>query len=127
MTGVLRAKIDDQWIDISMAGPPGPAGPPGKSISIKGNVPTSSALVTVVNPTVGDGYITADTGHLWVFAGPPPHDSINDWTDAGSVAGPPGVPGPIGPTGETGPVGPEGDPGATGPAGPQGIPGVKGD
>jgi hypothetical protein len=29
MTGVLRARVDGDWVDIAAAGPPGPTGPPG--------------------------------------------------------------------------------------------------
>jgi hypothetical protein len=78
------------------AGPTGPQGLPGQSVSIAGNVPSSSNL-TSLSPTVGTGYITTDTGHLWVYNGPNPNNSLTKWTDAGNVTGPPGPAGPTGP------------------------------
>jgi len=71
-------------------GPAGPQGPPGESVQIVGSVPNSGGLTGVSNPTEGDGWITADTGHLWVFTGPAPNDSITKWTDVGQIVGPPG-------------------------------------
>ena len=101
-------------------GPAGPQGPPGTSVNIKGTVPTYSSLPTTASPN--DGYITADTGHLWVWSG-------TTWTDCGKVQGPQGPPGPTGVTGPAGPTGATGATGATGlagPTGPTGPPGVSG-
>lgn len=72
------------------AGPAGPQGPPGESVQIMGQVPDSSGLVGVSNPSEGDGWIAADTGHLWVFTGPAPNDDPSKWTDVGQIVGPPG-------------------------------------
>jgi hypothetical protein len=99
-------------------GPQGPAGVDGTGVNIKGSVPTAADLPETGNE-VGDGWITQDTGHLWVWDG-------TDWVDAGEIRGPAG---PTGPTGPTGPPGAQGIPGtvgptgATGPTGSQGPPG----
>src|SRR4029077_20912096 len=61
-----------------------------------GNVASSSNLTSLL-PTIGSGYITTDTGHLWVYNGPNPNNSLSKWTDAGNVTGPPGPAGPTGP------------------------------
>lgn len=111
-------------------GPEGPKGDPGTGVEIQGSVPTAGDLPTGLGPAdAGKGWITQDTGHLWVWDG-------DSWTDAGNITGPPGPQGPAGPTGpqgETGPQGPEGpqgqqgatgdpgDVGATGPQGPRGT------
>jgi hypothetical protein len=79
------------------AGPIGPQGVPGQSVSIAGNVASSSNLTSLL-PVVGTGYITADTGHLWIYNGPNPNNSLSKWTDVGNVTGPPGPTGPAGPT-----------------------------
>jgi len=71
-------------------GPAGPQGEPGQSVQIVGQVPTSTALTSVSNPEEGDGWMTADTGHLWVFTGPAPNDNISKWTDVGLIRGPAG-------------------------------------
>jgi hypothetical protein len=90
---------------IGPAGPAGPAGPQGAqgpvgpSIALKGTVANAAALP----PTgvSGDAWLTADTGHLWVW------DTA--WHDAGAFptgpAGPQGIQGPVGPQGIEGPVG----------------------
>ena len=69
----------------------GPRGADGTSVNIRGQVASSAALPTSGN-TAGDGYITTDTGHLWVWAG-------TAWTDAGLVRGPQGEQGQPGPQG----------------------------
>lgn len=81
-------------------GPIGPQGPPGQSVSIAGNVDESTDLLSL-SPAVGTGYITTDTGHLWVYNGPNPNDSLSKWTDVGNITGPPGPEGPPGPTVDT--------------------------
>lgn len=120
------------------AGPAGPRGQDGTSVTIAGQVATSSGLPTGLGAgDVGTGYITADTGHLHVWSG-------TGWVDAGPIRGPEGPPGPKGDRGapgadgtdgETGPTGPkgadgadgaQGPPGPTGPQGPQGIQGEVG-
>ena len=98
------------------AGPQGPAGNDGTSINILGTVPTSASLPSSGN-TVGDLYITDDTGDGWVWA------ASLSWINIGPLRGPQGIQGPAGATGAAGATGPVGPTGATGPQGPQGIPG----
>ena len=63
-------------------GPPGPKGDDGTSVNIVGSVPSAPAgLPPTAAP--GDGYISDDTGHLWVWNG-------TVWSDVGSIQGPPG-------------------------------------
>ena len=96
------------------AGPQGPAGADGTGVSIEGSVPTAADLPTGLGPAdAGKGWITADTGHLWVWDG-------TAWVDAGNIQGPPGAQGPAGPKGD------KGDTGATGATGAQGIQGIPG-
>jgi hypothetical protein len=64
----------------------------------------------------GDGYITSNDGHLWVYGS-------GTWTDVGTIVGPVGPQGAQGPQGVTGPEGPQG---VTGPQGPQGVTGPQG-
>lgn len=80
------------------SGPTGPQGSPGQSVSIAGNVASSSNLTSVATPVLGTGYITADTGHLWIYQGPNPNNNISKWLDVGNITGPPGPTGPAGPT-----------------------------
>jgi collagen triple helix repeat protein len=99
-------------------GPQGPQGIQGKTgppLNSKGTVATSSALPGSGN-TLGDMYVTLDTGHAWSWSG-------SQWVDLGPFQGPTGAQGPQGPQGTIGPVGPTGPPGTTGntgPTGPQG-------
>ena len=105
-------------------GPAGPTGPQGVSVRILGSVPTSADLPTSGN-TQGDGWITDDTGDLWMWNG-------TTWTDVGKIVGPQGAQGVQGPIGATGPAGaagaqgPQGLQGQTGAAGPQGPIGPAG-
>ena len=72
-------------------GAPGAMGAPGadgSSVTIQGGVETEDDLPETGN--IGDGYITFDTGHLWVW-----DDGLGDWRDVGNI---------------TGPQGPQGDP-----------------
>jgi len=100
------------WIPISNQGIPGPAGPTGPqgtagtSINLKGEVATQSALPTVGNQ-INDGYITVDTGDLWVWT------SSLTWANAGTIVGPQGPTGPQGIQGIQGPQGPPGTNGVT--------------
>jgi Collagen triple helix repeat (20 copies) len=100
----------------------GPQGPAGESVTVKGGVANANALLTV-SPAIGDGWLTQDTGHLWVYNGPDPNDSLAKWSDVGLVRGPQG---PTGATGATGSQGATGPAGPEGPVGPQGIQGVAG-
>jgi hypothetical protein len=136
-TGPQGPKGDpgDDGADSTVPGPSGPAGPegpPGQSVQIEGSVATSADLTSIGVVTEGDGYITTDTGHLWVFQGPIPNNDIAKWLDVGNITGPPGpageqgVPGPTGPQGTQGPTGSTGPQGIQGPTGPQGVQGVPG-
>jgi hypothetical protein len=101
-------------------GPEGPQGPAGTAVDILGTVPTEAdlnALSYMANP--GDAYITADTGHLWMWSG-------TAWTDVGDIVGPPGPRGPAGPQGPQGAQGIQGPQGLVGPRGEQGIQGERG-
>lgn len=102
-------------------GPTGPTGATGTSVKIVGSVPDAGSLPPAGPPSgeAGDGYITADTGHLWVWDG-------TAWVDAGLIAGPTGPTGGTGPTGATSDTGPEGPIGATGDTGPTGPTGWTG-
>jgi phage baseplate assembly protein W len=80
--------------------PRGDKGDQGTGITIKGTVPTSSALPATGNVT-GDMWIAADTGHGWSW------DGVK-WIDVGPIQGPVGPQGPQGATGSQGPVGPTG-------------------
>lgn len=97
-------------------------GPPGKGLTIKGELADSSELPIVGE--IGDAYLI--DGSLWIWAG-------GVWTNTGSIRGPMGPVGPqgiqgeIGPIGPRGPIGPQGIEGRTGQQGPQGVQGVKGD
>lgn len=86
-------------------GPAGQDGADGGSVVIIGSVADSSLLPDpgTYGGNVGDGYITQDTGHLWVFGS-------GAWTDVGNVTGPAGY------DGATGATGPQGDPGPIVPA-----------
>lgn len=126
LTKASAADFDTKWSE-GVAGPQGPAGPPGAAgtgVNLKGSVPNQAALPTTGNE-VGDGWVTTDTGHLWMWNG-------TQWVDIGAIVGPPGPPGstgpqgPPGPQGDMGPIGLPGAPGATGNTGPQGIPGPTG-
>jgi len=103
-------------------GDKGDKGDPGTGVVIKGSVPDSGSLPPTGN-TPGDGYITEDDGHLWVWDG-------TAWVDAGLIQGPPGPTGPQGPIGPAGPAstvpGPPGSTGATGPPGSTGAQGPQG-
>ncbi len=105
-------------------GPIGATGATGAGIEILGTYASLAAL-QAAHPTgtVGDAYLVNQDLYIW--------DSVaNDWTNAGTIAGPAGVTGPqgatgaTGPQGTTGPTGPQGDIGATGVTGPQGATGV---
>ncbi len=81
---------------MGASGAPGPAGPAGASVTVKGSVATSSALPNGGN-ALSDGYIAADTGHLWVYSNSTANGNVNGFLDVGSVRGPTGLAGPAGP------------------------------
>lgn len=101
-----------------LTGPTGATGANGTSVVIQGSVANSANLPGSGN-TSGDGYITEDSGHLWVWTG-------SSWTDAGLIQGPPGVAGTTGATGATGSAGNNGATGATGATGAAGNNGATG-
>jgi len=130
-------------------GPQGDKGDTGASLTVKGSVADPAALPATGN-TTGDGWITANNGHMHVWDGAAfqdvgtvqgPQGVKGDTGDTGptgatgpqGIKGDTGLTGPTGPVGSTGPQGPtgiqgfKGDPGNTGPTGPQGTQGVKGD
>jgi hypothetical protein len=78
-------------------GATGPTGPAGTSVQIKGSVGASGLLPSTGN-VPGDGWITSDTGRLWVYTGPP----TNGFVNAGVIVG---ASGPTGSTGASGPGG----------------------
>jgi len=121
---VLSPRVRDFTLEGAM-GPPGPAGPQGSAVNIKGSFTSSTQLPSTGQ--AGDAYLIG--GNLWVYTG----SGTPPFTNVGNIQGPQGVPGPAGQS-VTGPAGPKGDPGApgqagaTGPAGqsvtgPQGPPG----
>lgn len=135
--------IDDgdslQWIEISSAGPQGlqgytgSQGPPdgytgsrgtdGTSVTIKGSVNTFSNLPgypSSYGGLNGDGYLTNDNGHLWVWSG-------TTWIDAGEIRGPQGVQGIRGYSGSEGYVGSYGYTGSVGVMGYTGSRGEPGE
>jgi len=91
------------------------------TVAAQANLPTG---LTVAD--AGKGWITSNTGHLWIWGG-------SAYTDAGNITGPQGPQGPAGPTGATGTAGatgsqgPKGDPGTPGTTGATGSQGPKGD
>ena len=94
-------------------GATGLVGATGMSVNILGSVATSADLSTFdPTPSKGDGILTLDTGHLWVWD--------NAWSDSGNISG------PVGTHGATGATGLAGSTGATGSTGPQGSIGVSG-
>lgn len=111
-------------------GPQGVAGPKGEqgaATSILGELASEADLPPT--GSVGDAWLI--DGDLWVWAEIP-----GDWTNVGTIQGPPGEDGaqgpqgPAGAPGDEGPAGPKGDPGVVGPEGPegpQGLPGNDGD
>jgi hypothetical protein len=81
-------------------GATGADGADGTSVAIQGSVATSGNLPTSGN-SEGDGYITQNTGHLWIWDG-------SNWVDAGLIQGPAGANGSNGATGATGSTGADG-------------------
>lgn len=107
----------NSWLASIGGGPTGPAGatgPVGPSINIKGTVADFASLPSSGN-VINDGWITEDTGSLYVWS------DQSTWVDAGQIVGATGPTGATGPS-VTGPTGPQGAdstvPGPTGPTGP---------
>ena len=107
---------------MGYSGSQGPRGADGTSVRILGSVSTASALPgypSSYTGQIGDGYITLDTGHLWVWNG-------STWIDAGNITGPQGTigysgskgagfTGSVGTLGYTGSIGYQGSKGALDP------------
>jgi len=84
---------------IGSQGYAGSQGTPGTSVRILGSTSTSAGLTPFdPMPVIGDGVITIDTGHLWVWDG-------SQFNDVGNVTGPQGVQGYTGSTGANGATG----------------------
>jgi hypothetical protein len=69
-------------------------GSAGTSVKIVGSVATSSALPLPYGGQIADGYITQDTGNLWMWTG-------SQWINLGPIRGPVGFTGSAG-TGSVG-------------------------
>jgi len=106
-------------------GPPGPPGENGTVGTIAGSFDSLEELQNYSYHIPGNFYLVGAHLYFW--------DAIqNQWTDAGSIEGPPGPQGekgaigPLGPEGPQGISGPVGAPGMEGPQGPQGEDGPPG-
>jgi hypothetical protein len=91
-------------------GAPGPQGPAGTGITLKGHVPTVADLPATASQ--GDTYVVDETGNAWSWS-----DTDGAFVDVGKIQGP---------QGEVGPEGPAGIPGIRGPAGADGKDGLPG-
>jgi hypothetical protein len=122
-------------------GPAGPQGAQGAGLNIVGSVVDSSTLSPTYTGSIGDGFITQNTGNLWIWDG-------TQWNNVGNIVGPAGAQGEsayqvwislgntgtptdfinalTGPAGAQGPQGPQGIQGAQGADGPQGPAGAQG-
>lgn len=98
----------------------GDEGLPGAGLKPQGTVDSFASLpsggLTNTVADIGKGYVTVDTGYIWIWNGV-------GFVNMGHWEGPAGPAGPVGATGGTGPMGRTG---MTGPAGGQGIQGVQG-
>jgi hypothetical protein len=110
----------------------GSRGSDGTSVNIKGSTSTASTSTFQdidPSPTLGDGYIAEDTGHLWIYTSA---GIYYGFADVGQIQGPQGstggqgYTGSKGDTGATGFVGSKGDTGATGFVGSKGDTGATG-
>jgi len=70
-------------------GSAGSDGSDGTSVTIVGTVASSTDLPDPYVGDIGDGYITDDTGYLWVWGG-------SSWTNVGRIVGYTGSAGPAG-------------------------------
>ena len=73
-------------------GSKGDKGDTGTGIQLKGSVATSTNLPTTASN--GDSYVTADTGHLWVY-----NETTTTWVDCGQIKGDKGDTGATGTSG----------------------------
>lgn len=104
---VRRTGVDKVVRHAVNVGPPGPQGPPGAGLEIKGSVENVGQLPS--SPEEGDGWLVG--GDLFVWDGA-------NWVNAGPVRGPQGEQGEQGIQGPKGDKGDKGDTGDTGPPGP---------
>lgn len=94
LSAVRLNHIEDGIFTVSTTG----GGGTGSAIIARGTVANFAALSTITSPSVGDGYVTNNTGHIYVWGG-------GIWNDLGQFLG------PAGPTGPQGPAGANGSPG----------------
>lgn len=112
-------------------GKDGKDGTDGKCVEIKGSVANEDALTNESNAVTGQGYITQDTGDLWILTGSSYSDKSH-WHKVGQIRGDKGEKGEKGDKGDTGDKGeqgiqgPQGNQGVAGPAGPAGASGTNG-
>ena len=105
----------------------GSRGSDGTSVNIKGSTSTASTSTFQAidpSPTLGDGYIAEDTGHLWIYTSA---GIYYGFTDVGQIQGPQGSTGGQGYTGSKGDTGGTGFIGSKGDTGGTGFVGSKGD
>lgn len=69
-----------QWLVSLKSTEEGPIGPRGQNLTVKGTVPNQASLGNIQNVEEQDGYVTADTGHLWIYI-----DAA--WSDVGPFRG----------------------------------------
>jgi len=109
--------------DLGFTGSKGETGDDGTSVQIVGSVASSINLPNPYSGNIGDGYITEDTGDLWVWDGV-------QWNNVGQIRGFTGSKGdPGGYTGSAGSLGytgSQGEIGFTGSAGESGVSGSDG-
>lgn len=103
---------------VGSQGYTGSRGDDGTSVRIIDAVASSAQLPTPYNGAIGDGYITQDTGSLWVWDG-------TQWNNVGQIIG---YTGSLGYTGSQGAgfTGSQGDTGYTGSEGQAGFTGSRG-
>ena len=71
-----------EWLASFKSEIPGPRGPAGKNLVVKGTVANAAVLDTISNPSDNDAYVTQDDGHLHSYIG---DDAV--WVDLGPFKG----------------------------------------
>jgi hypothetical protein len=79
------------WLESLKSVVPGPKGDRGQNLNVKGTVTNQNSLGNIQGVVEQDGYVTADTGHLWVYNDGTWHDigrfegksAYQVWLDAG--------------------------------------------
>jgi len=111
----------------------GLSGAPGTSVSILGSIPSGTGFFTEAYfnsqgyrwpPVLGDGYISADQGDLWITTGTLPNPIV--FTNVGKIRGPDGLSGFSGRSGFSGFSGFSGRSGFSGSIGLSGFSGFSG-